>query len=716
MKNTKKLLYLLFLVSLLITSCGEKQIKQTIINCHNNVNIYYPPGYDKSSHTPSFAILNEPSQLEKVSDSSSLKVTFSEFPERQIAQVSFGSNVDLYGTGEVMGDLIRNGKTVKLWNTDNYGYGKDNGQRLYQSHPWVLGVGENGKSFGVIADNTWKMEISLGERITFSSEGPSFRVIVIEKESPQEVMKELGKLTGTIELPPLWSLGFHQCRYSYYPDERVKSLADTMRLKNIPCDVIWMDIDYMQDFKIFTFDSVNFPNPKETNDYLHQNDFKSVWMIDPGIKAEKGYFVYDSGEKINAWVKTRNDSVFLGKVWPGDCVFPDFTQSKVSKWWGELYENFMAKGVDGVWNDMNEPAVFETEDWTMPDNNTHIGDENIKNDIHLRYHNVYGMMMVESSRKGIIKSNPKKRPFVLTRSNFLGGHRYAATWTGDNNSSMKHLKQSIPMSLNLSLSGQPFNGPDIGGFAGNATPELYAHWIAVGAFYPFSRAHSTKGSINQEPWSFGQEVETVSREALQRRYRLLPYIYTLFWESSNTGMPVMRPVFFNNPSEKYLRTEQENFLLGSDLLIVPKWSENGQIPSGNWRNVSINGENSLNHKYHPDVLIRPGAIVPLCNPIESTNSFSLDTITLLVSLDTNFAAKGILYSDLGEGYGYQDGKFSLLEFYAETQNGITRLNTKTIDGNSFPNDTKINIKLILDREVINSFGIIEESIVLKTSY
>ena len=712
MKYSINLLYLLFFFSFLITSCGKKQTKQTIINCDSNVNIYYPSGYDKSSHNPSFAILNEPSPLEKVLDSSSLKVSFSEFSDRQIAQVSFGSNVDLYGTGEVMGDLIRNGKTVKLWNTDNYGYGKDNGQRLYQSHPWVLGVGENGKSFGVIADNTWKMEISLGERITFSSEGPAFRVIVIEKDSPQEVMKELGELTGTIELPPLWSLGFHQCRYSYYPDERVKSLADTMRLKNIPCDVIWMDIDYMQNFKIFTFDSIHFPNPKETNDYLHKNDFKSVWMIDPGIKAEKGFFVYDSGEKINAWVQTRNDSVFLGKVWPGDCVFPDFTQSKVSKWWGGLYENFMAKGVDGVWNDMNEPAVFETVDWTMPDSNKHVGDENIKNDIHLRYHNVYGMMMVESSRNGIIKSNPDKRPFVLTRSNFLGGHRYAATWTGDNNSSMKHLKQSIPMSLNLSLSGQPFNGPDIGGFAGNATPELYAHWIAVGAFYPFSRAHSTKGSINQEPWSFGEEVETVSREALQRRYRLLPYLYTLFWESANTGMPVMRPVFFNNPAEKSLRTEQENFLLGSDLLIVPKWSENGQIPAGNWRNISINGEKSQNHKYHPDVLIRPGAIVPLCNPIVSTNSFSLDTITLIVSLDSNLSAKGILYSDLGEGYGYQDGEFSLVEFYAQTQKGITTLNTKIIDGNSFPNDTKINIKLIMDGEVGNSFGLIEESIII----
>ena len=713
MKKTKNLLYSLFFVSLLITSCVEKQNKPTIINCENNVSVYYPLDYNKSSHTPSFAILNEPIELPKVTDSSFLKVTFSEFTDRQIAQISFGSNVDLYGTGEVMGDLIRNGKTVKLWNTDNYGYGKDNGQRLYQSHPWVLGVGENGKSFGVIADNTWKMEISLGERITFSSEGPAFRVIVIEKETPQEVMKELGRLTGTIELPPLWSLGFHQCRYSYYPDERVKSLADTMRLKHIPCDVIWMDIDYMQDFKIFTFDSAGFPNPKETNDYLHKNDFKSVWMIDPGIKAEKGFFVYDSGEKINAWVTTRNDSVFLGKVWPGDCVFPDFTQSKVSQWWGGLYENFMKKGIDGVWNDMNEPAVFETQDWTMPDSNNHTGDEYIKNDIHLRYHNVYGMMMVESSRKGILKSNSSKRPFVLTRSNFLGGHRYAATWTGDNNSSMKHLKQSIPMSLNLSLSGQPFNGPDIGGFAGNATAELYAHWIAVGAFYPFSRAHSTKGSISQEPWSFGKEVEIVSREALQRRYRLLPYLYTLFWESSNTGMPVMRPVFFNNPSEKYLRTEQENFLLGSDLLIVPKWSENSQVPPGKWRNVSINGENSLIHKYHPDVLIRPGAIVPLCNAIESTNSFSLDTITLLVSLDTNLSANGILYSDAGEGFQYQDGEFSVIEFFAETKNGISTLRTQIIDGNSFPNDTKINIKLILDDRIVNSFGLIEQTITMK---
>ena len=713
MKKSNQLLLLFTVFFLLLSSYSEKDtLKSTVLNFKSNITIHYPPNYNPKAHSPSFAILNEPNELLNKADSNKVNVIFSNMEDRELAQVIIGENVDLYGTGEVMGDLIRNGKNVKLWNTDNYSYGKDHGQRLYQSHPWVLGVREDGTSFGVIADNTWKMEISLGERISFFSEGPAFRVIVIEKESPQEVMKELGNLTGKIALPPLWSLGFHQCRYSYYPDSRVKSIADTMRIKNIPCDVIWMDIDYMQDFRIFTFDSTNFPDPKETNDYLHKNNFKSVWMIDPGIKAEKGYFVFDSGDSLDAWVKNKNDTVFVGKVWPGDCVFPDFTQNKVTKWWGSLYKNFIRTGVDGVWNDMNEPAVFETSDWTMGDSNRHKGDKDLPNDIHLRYHNVYGMMMVEASRNGIQKVNPKKRPFVLTRSNFLGGHRFAATWTGDNNSSMDHLKQSIPMSLNLSLSGQPFNGPDIGGFAGNSTSELYAHWIAVGAFYPFSRAHATKGSINQEPWSFGKEVEQVSKEALMRRYRLLPYLYTLFWESSNTGMPVMRPLFFHDPKANYLRKEQGNFLIGSDLLVVPKWNKEGSIPSGNWRNISINGENSLNHKYHPDLKIRPGAIIPICSPIQSTSEFSLDTLTLLISLDSNFKAKGLLYTDSGEGYEYQNGEFSLVQFSAEKINSQINILISNIDGKPLSENTFLDIQIINDDNIVKSFFNIREKLII----
>ena len=713
MKKSNQLLLLFTVFFLLFSSFSEKDtLKSTILNFKSNITIHYPPNYNPKAHSPSFAIINEPNELLNQSDSNKVNVIFSNMEDRELAQVIIGENVDLYGTGEVMGDLIRNGKNVKLWNTDNYSYGKDHGQRLYQSHPWVLGVREDGTSFGVIADNTWKMEISLGERISFFSEGPAFRVIVIEKESPQEVMKELGNLTGKIALPPLWSLGFHQCRYSYYPDSRVKSIADTMRIKNIPCDVIWMDIDYMQDFRIFTFDSTNFPDPKETNDYLHKNNFKSVWMIDPGVKAEKGYFVFDSGDSLDAWVKNKNDTVFVGKVWPGDCVFPDFTQNKVTKWWGSLYKDFMRTGVDGVWNDMNEPAVFETSDWTMGDSNRHKGGKDLPNDIHLRYHNVYGMMMVEASRNGIQKANLKKRPFVLTRSNFLGGHRFAATWTGDNNSSMDHLKQSIPMSLNLSLSGQPFNGPDIGGFAGNSTSELYAHWIAVGAFYPFSRAHATKGSINQEPWSFGKEVEQVSKEALMRRYRLLPYLYTLFWESSNTGMPVMRPLFFHDPKANYLRKEQGNFLIGSDLLIVPKWNKEGSIPSGNWRNISINGENTLNHKYHPDLKIRPGAIIPICSPIQSTSEFSLDTLTLLISLDSNFKAKGLLYTDSGEGYEYQNGEFSLVEFSAEKINSQINISISNIDGEPLSENTFMDIQIINDDNIVKSFFNIREKLII----
>ena len=713
MKKSNQLLLLFTVFFLFLSSCSEKDtLKSTVLNFKSNITIHYPPNYNPKAHSPSFAILNEPNELLNKADSNKVNVIFSNMEDRELAQVIIGENVDLYGTGEVMGDLIRNGKNVKLWNTDNYSYGKDHGQRLYQSHPWVLGVREDGTSFGVIADNTWKMEISLGERISFFSEGPAFRVIVIEKESPQEVMKELGNLTGKIALPPLWSLGFHQCRYSYYPDSRVKSIADTMRIKNIPCDVIWMDIDYMQDFRIFTFDSTNFPDPKETNDYLHKNNFKSVWMIDPGVKAEKGYFVFDSGDSLDAWVKNKNDTVFVGKVWPGDCVFPDFTQNKVTKWWGSLYKDFMRTGVDGVWNDMNEPAVFETSDWTMGDSNRHKGGKDFPNDIHLRYHNVYGMMMVEASRNGIQKANLKKRPFVLTRSNFLGGHRFAATWTGDNNSSMDHLKQSIPMSLNLSLSGQPFNGPDIGGFAGNSTSELYAHWIAVGAFYPFSRAHATKGSINQEPWSFGKEVEQVSKEALMRRYRLLPYLYTLFWESSNTGMPVMRPLFFHDPKANYLRKEQGNFLIGSDLLIVPKWNKEGSIPSGNWRNISINGENSLNHKYHPDLKIRPGAIIPICSPIQSTSEFSLDTLTLLISLDSNFKAKGLLYTDSGEGYEYQNGEFSLVEFSAEKINSQINISISNIDGEPLSENTFLDIQIINDDNIVKSFFNIREKLII----
>jgi len=351
-------------------------------------------------------------------------------------------------------------------------------------------------------------------------------------------------------------------------------------------------------------------------------------------------------------------------VWPGECSFPDFTMPETRSWWATLYQDFMATGIDGVWNDMNEPAVFNGPGGTMPDDNRHRGGGELPPDVHLRYHNVYGYLMVQASREGIMQANPEKRPFVLTRANHLGGQRFAATWTGDNISNTEHMELSIPMSLTLGLSGQPFSGPDIGGFVGSPSAELMGQWMALGAFYPFCRNHTSTGTQNQEPWSFGEAVEKASRIALNRRYRLLPYWYTLFREASVSGMPVMRPVFFADPTNLLLREEDEAFLVGGDLLVVPQWADQPALPSGIWRKIYITGAFFQDDPYQPQILQRGGSIIPLAQPMQSTAQFQPDSVTLLVSPDEEKLATGILYADAGEGWGYLDGDYMISGFEA----------------------------------------------------
>jgi alpha-glucosidase len=528
-------------------------------------------------------------------------------------------------------------------------------------------VRPDGSSFGVIFDSTWKAELTCEDKITFTSIGPAFPVIVIERNSPAAVISELANLTGHITLPPRWSLGYQQCRYSYDPDARVREIADNFRRRQIPCDVVWMDIDYMDAYRIFTFRNDEFPDPDGLNRYLHDRGFHSVWMIDPGVKIDPGYDIYDSGTKADVWIKDFDGRTLEGKVWPGPVVYPDFTRPDTRAWWANLYAKFIARGVDGVWNDMNEPADFDTPDWTIPEDSTHRGGGEIAPGPHRRYHNVYGMLMASATREGILKARPDKRPFVLTRANFLGGQRYAATWTGDNASREEHLEMSIPMSLTLGLSGQPFNGPDIGGFAENASAELWARWIGLGAFYPFSRGHAVKGSNNKEPWAFGPAVESTARIALDRRYRLVPYLYTLFQESTRDGLPVMRPDFFIDPRNHDLRGEQGSFTLGSDLLIVPRWSAEPHLPKADWRDFSLvdGDEKDANQ---PSVRIRAGSIVPLGKVIQNTNENSFDPLTLVISLDARGQASGQLYEDDGDGWAYQKGNYLLTTYHA-AQNG-----------------------------------------------
>lgn len=660
-----------------------------------DIMIFYPENFEPQRMLPSMMLLEEPKELGEVPSNWKVIPEFSEKDGKNIAKIAIEAGTDLYGTGEVLGGLSNNGKTVQLWNTDNYAYKREDGRQLYQSHPWIMAVRRDGSAFGILIDNTWKQKITLTNPILIESDGPAARIIVIERESPQELVMALAELTGKMEMPPLWALGFQQSRYSYTPDSRVKEIASEFRKRKLPIDVIWMDIDYMQNYKVFTFDSLAFPNPTEVNDFLHDHDFKSVWMIDPGIKKEPGYFVYDQGTAGDHWIKTSGGTEYNGEVWPGICAFPDFTKPATRAWWSGLYRDFMATGIDGVWNDMNEPAVFNTPEATMPEDNQHGGGGGLPADIHRRYHNVYGMLMVKASREGILAVNPDKRPFVLSRANFMGGQRYAATWTGDNSSTWEHFRMATPMVLNLGLSGQPFSGPDLGGFSGSPDEELLAHWTTVGVFYPFSRNHTESNTNDQEPWALGKKVEDISRVALERRYRLMPYLYSLFHEAAHTGLPIMRPVYFADVKDTTLRKEDEAFLWGNDLLIVPKWSENPSLPKGIWRSVSIVGEDSENDPYQPDVKLRGGAIVPMGQIIQSTAEYNLDSLTLLVNLDVNMLAKGNLYSDEGDGFGYKEGKFTLAEFDAAvTSQNTLKISIAKSDGNLPVSDRYYRVALV----------------------
>ncbi len=633
----------------------------------DQVAVFYPQGYDASQHQPSPIFEREPAAIWPLSDNWQLRPVFSIQDGKNVATIKVGDDVDLYGTGEVTGPLRRNGIEISLWNIDTPAYGVDNGSHLYQSHPWVMGVRKDGTAFGIIADNTWKQSIKTGREVVFESQGPAFRVIVIERESPKAVMKALAELTGTMKLPPLWALGYQQCRFSYQPDTRVKEIADLLRYHRIPSDVIWMDIDYMDGYKIFTFNPKEFPEPKKLNDYLHQNHFKAVYMIDPGVKVEQGYFVDDQGTEADYWVKDKDGKPFVGNVWPGECHFPDFTRPEVRMWWATLYKDYMAQGIDGVWNDMNEPSVFGGPETSMPADNRHLGGDGLSAGSHLRYHNVYGLNMVKASQQGLLLANPQKRPFILSRSNFLGGHRYAATWTGDNLSSWEQLKLSVPMSLTLGLSGQPFNGPDIGGFCESANGELLAHWTAMGVFFPFVRNHSIKGSADQEPWAFGEQVLNSCRTSIERRYKLMPYIYTLFREASVDGMPVMRPVFMADAKDLSLRAEDKAFLLGGDLMIVPAWAEKVAMPKGDWQPITL--ENKPDD-YQAKLYQRPGSVIPVANLAQSTDELRTDSLTLFVCLDGAMKADGSLYEDEGDGFSYRDGNYRMtrMEAHADGKN------------------------------------------------
>lgn len=472
------------------------------------------------------------------------------------------------GLGEKTGPLDRRGHGYTHWNTDNFAY-HSGADPLYCSTPFYIGI-HHGLVYGIFLDNTFKSFFNFGaSNNRFSSMAADcgeMNYYFLYGNSVGEIIDRYTQLTGRTPLPPQWSIGYQQCRYSYFPDTEVINIADTFREKNIPADVIVFDIHYMEAYKIFTWHKEHFSNPKKLIEELKAKGFEVVVMCDPGIKVEQGYDAYEDGVKQEVFIKYPDGSNFTAQVWPGWCHFPDFTKATTRTWWKEKFKNYISLGIQGFWNDMNEIATWGNQ---LPENLEMEFEGN--QDSMRRGRNIYGMQMARATYEGTKELLHGKRPFNLTRAGFSGIQRYAAVWTGDNVANDEHMMLGVRMLNSMGLAGITFCGYDVGGFVGDANPKLFARWLSLGAFSPFFRGHSMVNSRDSEPWSFGEEVEEISRNYITLRYKLMPYLYSAFYEASQTGMPVNRTLAIQYPHDHlvYQGTYQHQYFFGPSLLVAP---------------------------------------------------------------------------------------------------------------------------------------------------
>ena len=512
-----------------------------------------------------------------------------------------------------------------------------------------------------------------GISYSFGSDGGPLDYYFFYGPDAKKVVQDFTALVGRGELPPLFSLGYQQCRYSYYPEARVREIASEFRKRNIPADVIYLDIDYQQNNRPFIVDRERFPHFEGMVKDLKDEGFKLITITDLHIAKMPGTKPYDEGIAKDLFVKNPDGSVYTATVWPGDSVFPDFTRAEARNWWGTLYSDFVKAGVRGFWNDMNEPSIFLRADKTMPLDTVH-SVEGRKAD-HREIHNVFGMENVRATHDGLLKLEPDVRPFVLTRAAYAGTQRYAATWTGDNTSSWNHMRISIPEIINLGLSGYAFVGDDIGGFNGSPTPELLTRWMELGVFTPIYRNHGGKGTRNREPWVDGPEHEAIRKRYIETRYRLLPYIYTSMEETSRTGIPFMRPMFLEFSKDPSFETNQDEFMFGDEFLVAPKVWEFAQsyeipLPKGDWYNYwtgeKLTGGQSVRVDPPLDTLpvyVRGGAIVPQQPVVQHVEEIPQGPLELRVYPGPDCG--GALYADDGNTLQYQHGQFLRMQFSCE---------------------------------------------------
>ncbi len=582
------------------------------------------------------------------------------------------------GLGEKTGNLNRYGSSYVNWNEDNYGYNV-NQDPLYATIPFFIGIHDK-SVFGLFFDNTYKSYFNFGgstddKMYFFGADDGVMNYYFFGGHSVAKLLQDYTYLTGRINMPPLWSLGYQQSRYSYMSQQQLLDVAKKLREENIPADAIYCDIDYMDNYKVFTWNPKTYANPKFLTDELKKLNLHLVTIIDPGIKIENGYKPYEDGIKNDFFAKYPDGKYYTGSVWAGRSHFPDFTKTAARKWWGEKFNVLTKNGVSGFWNDMNEPSAWGQN---IP-NLIQFGQGDTTATLE-KVRNIYGLEMARATYEGTKKWMNGKRPFVLTRAAYAGIQRYSAMWTGDNNPTDEHMLLGYRLINSLGLSGEPYVGMDVGGFSGDPSAQLMVRWMSLGVFTPMFRNHTGKNNLSHEPWVWGEDNLKLIRQSINLRYELLPYIYSTFYMSHESGMPINRSLAINYTynDEVYDVAFQNQFLFGENILVAPATSTQQMLkvylPDGVWYRMSSDKKYEGDSIYYVDaalnnlpVFIKAGAIIPMQNVVQST----ADKGDGILKLNVWFGDKRsdfIYYEDDGDTYQYEKGAYykRLIKFRPDT--------------------------------------------------
>jgi alpha-glucosidase len=649
-----------------------------------------------------------------------------------VVSKKLGFDEHFYGLGEKAARLDKRRDSFVNWNSDTPGYteGKD---PIYQTIPFYLGL-NHGAAYGIFFDNSYRSYFDFGhasqQRAWFGAEGGELNYYFFYGPSLKKILSSYSDLTGHMPLPPLWALGNQQSRWSYYPDTMVENVVREYRERDLPLDVIHLDIDYMSGYRVFTFDTKRFPDPKALTEKLGKQGVKVVTIVDPGVKHQPAtlgaspapgekpelgphdqrYYVFDQGVEKDYFQHRKNGDLFVPKVWPGDSAFVDYTRPEARRWWGDLHRAYTDNGIAGIWNDMNEPSDFV--DQTGKNQMDVVSFDEGENSTHAKNRNVFGLLMARATYEGLQRLRPDRRPYVITRAAYAGIQRYSTMWTGDTNSSWEALALNIPMFTSLGLSGEPFVGSDVGGFIGRGNPELLVRSYQISFLAPFCRNHKVIDGYDQEPWRFGKYYEDIIRKYLKLRYQLLPFLYTTLEEAHRTGMPLFRPLVLNYQDDPNTYNLDDQFMIGNDLLIAPITKPDVTqrlvyLPKGvwydYWTSKKYDGGKMIRVEAPLETVplfVRGGAIVPFGPEMNYVGEKPVDPISFAIYPDEKGSASTALYEDDGLTPDYLQGSFRRTTFSARQSAGSYAVALGAPEGSYKPGPRRFSFVIKSERSAV----------------